>query len=112
MPRSTLSDPNLIDEEELQDLSEQGAASSRAAVPPKKKAAAAAAESHWVRDGTLELYVPLVVLIILGLAIIFYNLTRLNEVGPCDPSAPRAKHFYCYNISDAGQPGVHKDNDH
>ena len=57
----------------------------------------------------LELYLPLALLVILGIGVIGYTLTRFREEDACDPNAPRAKHFYCYNHTTA-TPGVHTDN--
>ena len=111
---STLSDPTVIDEEEMRDLSARQLESASTAASastgsarkprlqqPKEPSASCA------RGGVLELYLPLALLVILGIAVIAYNLTRFREEDACDPNAPRAKHFYCYNHS--ALPGVHTD---
>lgn len=61
------------------------------------------------RDGAIEVWLPLVVLVLLAIGVLAYNLVfKLQTVEPCDENTMvMAKHFYCYNKASA--PGVHKD---
>jgi hypothetical protein len=65
--------------------------------------------SRFARDGHLETTLPLIVLSVLAISVLLYNILR-TQFEPCDTSRPYAKHFYCFNASEAVEhPGFHID---
>ena len=85
------------DEEDLRDSEERGGLI-RAQKPQW---------TNWVRDGNLDLILPLIVLACLSIGVVVYNVFLRSQFDPCDLNRPLAKHFYCYNASKP--PGFHID---
>ena len=59
-----------------------------------------------IREGNMDIIVPLVILCVCSAGVLVYNIVR-QQYEPCDTTRPFAKHFYCYNASRS--PGVHDD---